>query len=78
MFLSPRQGDAEEPALQWHHEWCLCDLLVWDNRCAMHHRDAFDPATRRVMHKTMTEGDRPVYQPALAATEAHPRALMGR
>jgi taurine dioxygenase len=55
---------AEKPEFQWHHEWKVGDLLVWDNRCTMHHRDAFDPASRRVMHKTMTEGDRPSFQAA--------------
>jgi taurine dioxygenase len=25
----------------------------------MHRRDAFDPATRRVMHRTQIKGDRP-------------------
>ena len=35
------------------------DLILWDNRCVMHRRDAFDPATRRVMHRTQIKGDRP-------------------
>jgi taurine dioxygenase len=25
----------------------------------MHRRDAFDPATRRIMHRTQIKGDRP-------------------
>jgi taurine dioxygenase len=29
------------------------------HRCVMHRRDAFDPATRRVMHRTQIKGDRP-------------------
>ncbi|MBI3044536.1 MAG: TauD/TfdA family dioxygenase [Betaproteobacteria bacterium] len=36
------------------------DILVWDNRCTMHHHDPFDPAWRRVMHKTACQGSRPV------------------
>jgi taurine dioxygenase len=36
------------------------DLILWDNRCVMHRRDAFDAATRRVMHRTQIKGDRPV------------------
>src|SRR5262245_7496468 len=28
------------------------DLVVWDNRCTMHRRNAFDPGSRRIMHRT--------------------------
>ena len=62
-----------QPRFQWHHQWRVGDVLVWDNRCVMHHRDAFDPAARRVMHKTMTEGDRPHFQPAADDSATHPR-----
>jgi alpha-ketoglutarate-dependent taurine dioxygenase len=38
-----------------------CDLVLWDNRCTMHPRDAFDPNSRRIMHRTQVKGDaRPV------------------
>ncbi len=42
----------------WHHEWRVGDVLMWDNRCTMHRRDDFDPATRRIMHRTQIKGDR--------------------
>jgi taurine dioxygenase len=44
----------------WTQEWKVGDLVWWDNRCAMHRRDAFDPATRRLMHRTQLKGTRPV------------------
>ncbi|MGE5271064.1 MAG: TauD/TfdA dioxygenase family protein [Thiohalocapsa sp.] len=44
----------------WRQEWRVGDLVWWDNRCAMHRRDAFDPATRRLMHRTQLQGTRPV------------------
>src|SRR5438105_15083976 len=44
----------------WTQEWQVGDLVWWDNRCAMHRRDAFDPATRRLMHRTQLQGTRPV------------------
>jgi taurine dioxygenase len=44
----------------WTQEWRVGDLVWWDNRCAMHRRDAFDPATRRLMHRTQLKGTRPV------------------
>ncbi|MGH6740222.1 MAG: TauD/TfdA dioxygenase family protein, partial [Bradyrhizobium sp.] len=44
----------------WKQEWRVGDLVWWDNRCAMHRRDAFDPASRRLMHRTQLKGTRPV------------------
>jgi taurine dioxygenase len=44
----------------WTQEWQPGDLVWWDNRCAMHRRDAFDPAARRLMHRTQLKGTRPV------------------
>ena len=44
--------EATRASLTWTHQWRVGDLVVWDNRCTMHRRDAFDPATRRVMHRT--------------------------
>jgi taurine dioxygenase len=26
--------------------------MVWDIRCTLHRRDAFDPAARRLLHRT--------------------------
>jgi len=44
----------------WRQDWRAGDLVWWDNRCAMHRRDAFDPKTRRLMHRTQLKGTRPV------------------
>ena len=41
----------------WQHRWRVGDLLVWDNRCTMHHRNAFSPNARRLMHKSTTAGE---------------------
>ena len=46
-------------AFTWHHRWRTGDLLVWDNRCTLHRRDAFDASQRRIMHRTQTRGTRP-------------------
>jgi len=51
---------ATKPEFTWHHKWRVGDVLMWDNRCAMHRRDAFDPATRRLMHRTQIKGSKPV------------------
>jgi alpha-ketoglutarate-dependent taurine dioxygenase len=49
-----------QPRYTWTQEWQVGDLVWWDNRCAMHRRDAFDPSTRRLMHRTQLKGTRPV------------------
>ena len=43
----------------WSHRWKVGDVVVWDNRTTMHHRDPFDPNSRRRMHKVQVAGVRP-------------------
>jgi taurine dioxygenase len=31
---------------------------MWDNRTTMHRRDDFDPAMRRIMHRSQVRGNR--------------------
>ncbi len=50
---------ATQDRFTWHHEWQPGDLLIWDNRCVMHHRDPFDGGYRRVMHRIQCAGDVP-------------------
>jgi len=47
---------ATQDSLTWRHQWRPGDVVLWDNRCTMHRRDAFDPAARRVMHRTQIRG----------------------
>ncbi|MGE3507356.1 MAG: TauD/TfdA dioxygenase family protein [Vicinamibacterales bacterium] len=58
---------ATADALTWRHRWRVGDVVIWDNRCVMHRRDAFDAQTRRVMYRTQIKGDgmpRPAGGPA--------------
>lgn len=57
---------ATQPELSWYQNWRVGDLVMWDNRCTMHRRDAFDPAARRRLHRTQVCGEKPVLEPALA------------
>jgi taurine dioxygenase len=45
------------PEAAWEHAWRVGDLVLWDNRCTMHRRDAFDPGARRIMHRTQIKGE---------------------
>jgi taurine dioxygenase len=40
----------------WGHEWREGDGVLWDNRATMHRRDGFDPALRRILHRTQIKG----------------------
>jgi taurine dioxygenase len=58
-LLDALWAHASKDEFAWYQQWRAGDLILWDNRCVMHRRDAFDPATRRVMHRTQIKGDRP-------------------
>lgn len=50
---------ASQSSFAWTHRWRQGDVLVWDNRCVLHRRDSFDPASRRMMHRVQIAGERP-------------------
>ena len=58
-LLDALWAHATQDEFTWYQQWRAGDLILWDNRCVMHRRDAFDPAARRVMHRTQIKGDRP-------------------
>ena len=47
------------PDFGWTQQWQLGDMILWDNRCAMHRRDDFDDSARRIMHRTQIKGSAP-------------------
>lgn len=58
-LLDALWAHCAKPEFSWTHEWRVGDLLIWDNRAAIHRRDGFDGSERRVMHRTQIKGDRP-------------------
>ena len=48
---------ATRDEFTWRNEWLVGDVVLWDNRCTLHRRDSFDPASRRVMHRTQIKGE---------------------
>jgi taurine dioxygenase len=48
---------ATDATLTWYHHWHVGDLVMWDNRCTMHRRDAFDANSRRIMHRTQIKSE---------------------
>ena len=59
-LLDALWAHATRPKYSWHNEWQKGDLIMWQNRMVMHRRDAFDPSTRRVMHRTQLKGKSPI------------------
>jgi len=41
----------EQQQFVYSHRWQVGDVLIWDNRCALHARTDFDPNQRRVMRR---------------------------
>ena len=67
--LAPEEGDrlldllwahATQERFCWYQRWRLGDVVVWDNRCTMHRRDALDPSERRLLNRAQVRGERPV------------------
>ncbi len=73
-LLDELWGYATNTDLAWTNQWQVGDILMWDNRCAMHHREPFDPESRRIMHRVQTVGDRPTFSLGKSMEGAHPRA----
>ena len=48
---------ATQEKFTWTQQWDAGDLLMWKNLNVLHKRDAFDPSTRRIMHRTQLKGD---------------------
>ena len=49
----------------YRHRWQVGDLVMWDNRCALHRGRLWDSARyKRVMHRTTVAGDGPTADPA--------------
>ncbi len=58
-LLDQLWAHASRPEYVWCHEWGVGDTLIWDNRCVIHRRDAFDPDARRMMHRVQISGENP-------------------
>lgn len=48
---------ATKPEFVWTHKWRPGDVLLWDNRCSMHHRTEVDHTRPRLLHRTQIQGE---------------------
>jgi taurine dioxygenase len=51
-LLDALWAHATQPRFTFRQQWRTGDVVVWDNRCTLHRRDAFDPSARRLLHRT--------------------------
>jgi taurine dioxygenase len=51
-LLDALWAHATQPQFTFRQQWRIGDVMVWDNRCTLHRRDAFDPLARRLLHRT--------------------------
>jgi taurine dioxygenase len=51
-LLDALWAHATQAQFTFRQQWRAGDVLIWDNRCTLHRRDAFDPNARRLMHRT--------------------------
>ncbi len=49
------------PGYVYRHQWRRHDLVLWDNRCALHRATNIPPRERRLMHRTTVAGVGPVH-----------------
>ncbi len=60
-FLADLTQKAIKPEKVYVHEWKLGDMLIWDNRSAMHKAGFdYDPNQHRMLYRILVRGDRPV------------------
>lgn len=57
VLLDAVWAHATQERFAWYQKWRAGDLVLWDNRCVMHRRDAFDESLRRLMHRTQIVGE---------------------
>jgi taurine dioxygenase len=67
---------AVQPRFCYEHVWAVGDVVIWDNRCTLHRRDAFDSTERRVLYAAQVEGHKPFEAPDALTLPPHPRATL--
>lgn len=51
---------VSKPEFTWTQKWRHGDVVLWDNRCTLHRRDALDPNERRLLHRAQIKDAAPM------------------
>jgi alpha-ketoglutarate-dependent 2,4-dichlorophenoxyacetate dioxygenase len=54
LMLSDLLEHATQRQFVHRHDWCVGDLVMWDNRCTLHRGRRYDLAERRELRRTTT------------------------
>lgn len=57
LLLEELLAAVEDARFVYEHVWRPGDMLMWDNRCALHARTDFDPGQARVLRRYTVRGD---------------------
>ena len=57
-LLDELWAHATQPRFTFRQQWRAGDVIIWDNRCTLHRRDAFDPSALRLLHRTQIKAPR--------------------
>ena len=70
-LLDELLAHTTRPDAVYQHRWTQWDLVMWDNRCALHRGRPWDATShKRVMRRTTIAGDRPTAEPPFARRSA--------
>jgi len=59
-FLEELTAHCTQPQFVYSHPWRVHDLVIWDNRCALHRATTFDKTRyKRKLHRTTVAGTMP-------------------
>lgn len=59
-FLAELTAHLTRPEFVYVHEWKMGDMLIWDNRSALHKAGFdYDPNQHRMLYRILVRGDRP-------------------
>jgi taurine dioxygenase len=73
-MLDELWAHCTQPCFVYEHKWAVGDVVIWDNRCTVHRRDAFNSDARRVLFAAQVEGHKPFEAPDALARPPHPRS----
>lgn len=67
MLLLDLMEHATQRQFVYTHRWRAGDLVMWDNRCAMHRARVYDETQVRDLHRTTVSDGRPTVDEAMVA-----------
>lgn len=59
-LLDSLWAHATQRRFTMEHRWRIGDVLMWNNYAVLHRRDAFDPGSRRRLHRAQIKGESPI------------------